>query len=44
MAQPLRFRRSPGRWTADRVRSQIGRPLDENLGATAGDPWFAPPP
>ena len=44
MAQPLRFRRSPGRWTADRVRSQIGRPLDENLGATAGAPWFASPP
>ncbi|PSQ56622.1 hypothetical protein BRD22_05190 [Halobacteriales archaeon SW_8_68_21] len=44
MAQPLRFRRSPGRWTADRVRSRIERPLDENLGATAGDPWFAPPP
>ncbi|MFW6000245.1 MAG: DUF5784 family protein, partial [Halorubrum sp.] len=44
MAQPLRFRRSLGRWTGDRVRSQIGRPLDENLGATAGDPWFAPPP
>ncbi|QAU13280.1 hypothetical protein EKH57_11385 [Halorubrum sp. BOL3-1] len=44
MAQPLRFRRSSGRWSPDRVRSQIGRPLDENLGATAGDPWFAPPP
>ena len=44
MAQPLRFRRSPGRWTADRVRSQLRRSLDENLGATGGDPWFAPPP
>ncbi|GAA0544280.1 DUF5784 family protein [Halorubrum ejinorense] len=44
MAQPLRFRRSPGRWTPDRVRSQLRRPLDENLGATADAPWFAAPP
>jgi len=44
VAQPLRFRRAPGRWSADRVRSQLERPLDENLGATAGDPWFSPPP
>ncbi|OYR51967.1 DUF5784 family protein [Halorubrum sp. Ea8] len=44
MAQPLRFRRAPGRWSADRVRSQLERPLDDNLGATASDPWFSPPP
>ena len=44
MAQPLRFRRSPGRWSADRVRSQLELPLDENLGATASDPWFTSPP
>ncbi|MGQ3330044.1 DUF5784 family protein [Halorubrum sp. FL23] len=43
MAQPLRFRRAPGRWSADRVRSQLERPLDDNLGATASDPWFVPP-
>ncbi|WP_049984022.1 DUF5784 family protein [Halorubrum sp. BV1] len=44
MAQPLRFRRAPGRWDADRVRSTLERPLDENLGATAGSPWFGSPP
>ncbi|EMA66120.1 hypothetical protein C461_13148 [Halorubrum aidingense JCM 13560] len=44
MAQPLRFRRAAGRWNADRVRSKLERPLDQNLGATAGDPWFSPPP
>ncbi|WP_281195866.1 DUF5784 family protein [Halorubrum sp. F4] len=43
MAQPLRFRRAPGRWDGNRVRSRIERPLDENLGATASDPWFKPP-
>ena len=43
MAQPLRFRRAPGRWSHDRVRAKIERPLDANLGATAGDPWFKPP-
>ena len=44
MAQPLRFRRSPGRWDGNRVRTQIERPLDQNLGAAAGDPWYASPP
>lgn len=43
MAQPLRFRRAPGRWDASRVRSRLGRPLDENLGATVATPWFSPP-
>ncbi|OYR58426.1 DUF5784 family protein [Halorubrum halodurans] len=43
MAQPLRFRRAPGRWDGNRVRSRIERPLDGNLGATASDPWFKPP-
>ncbi|GAB3708183.1 DUF5784 family protein [Halorubrum pallidum] len=27
----------------DRVRSTLERPLDENLGATAGKPWFSSP-
>ncbi len=44
MAQPLRFRRATGQWSVDRVRSKIEHPLDENLGATVGDPWFSPPP
>ncbi|WP_418280096.1 DUF5784 family protein [Halorubrum sp. DTA98] len=44
MAQPLRFRRAPGRWSRDRVRSRLERSLDDNLGATASDPWFSPPP
>ena len=44
MAQPLRFRRAPGRWGADRVHARIERPLDDNLGAAAGDPWYEPPP
>lgn len=44
MAQPIRFRRAPGGWSDDRVRAQLERPLDDNLGATASDPWFAPPP
>ena len=44
VAQPLRFRRSPGRWDTNRVRSQLGRPLDTNLGAAATNPWFSPPP
>ena len=43
MAQPLRFRRAPGRWSADRVRARIERPLDDNLGATADHPWFSSP-
>jgi len=44
VAQPLRFRRSPDSWNADRVRSLIERSLDDNLGATASTPWFTPPP
>lgn len=43
MATPLRFRYRPGDWTHDRVRRDLYANLDENLGATAGDPWFAPP-
>ena len=44
VARPLRFRRAPGRWDTDRVRARIERPLDDNLGAVASDPWFTPPP
>ncbi|QHS18203.1 hypothetical protein GWK26_14150 [haloarchaeon 3A1-DGR] len=43
MARPLRFRRSPRSWSEGAVRGEIERPLDDNLGATARDPWFAPP-
>ena len=43
MAQPLRFRRAHGRWDRNRVRSRIERPLDDNLGVVADDPWFGPP-
>lgn len=43
MAQPLRFRRAPGGWSADRVDAKLTGPLDANLGARAGDPWFSPP-
>lgn len=41
MAQPLRFRYSPERWTADRVRRDLYADLDRNLGATARRPWYA---
>ncbi len=43
MARPLRFRHAPGRWTDGRVRSEVYGPLDANLGATAGAPWYRPP-
>ncbi|MFW6437256.1 MAG: DUF5784 family protein, partial [Halococcoides sp.] len=43
MAKPLRFRRSAERWTANRVRSDVFGPLDANLGATTGRPWFREP-
>lgn len=43
MANPLRFRRSPERWTQDRVRASLRDPLQANLGVDAGPPWFAPP-
>lgn len=43
VARPLRFRRAPGRWSPGRVRSELKQPLDANLGATSGRPWFAPP-
>ena len=44
MAQPLRFRRATGEWSDSQVRSRIEQPLDDNLGASASDPWFRPPP
>ncbi|MFC6989805.1 DUF5784 family protein [Haloplanus sp. GCM10025708] len=43
MARPLRFRYAPGRWTDGRVRSDVFAPLDANLGAESGRPWFKPP-
>lgn len=43
MASPLRFRRSPRRWNAAAVRSELYESLDAALGATAGTPWFKPP-
>ncbi|NHN46100.1 hypothetical protein G9464_00615 [Halostella sp. JP-L12] len=42
MARPLRFRRSPERWTASRVHDQLFTDLDQNLGATSVDPRFRP--
>ncbi|MFB6123270.1 MAG: DUF5784 family protein [Haloferacaceae archaeon] len=43
MARPLRFRYAPGRWTEGRVRSDVFRPLDANLGAESSRPWFKSP-
>ncbi|MGM0592212.1 MAG: DUF5784 family protein [Halobacteriota archaeon] len=43
MARPLRFRYAPGRWTLDRVRGDILRPLESNLGARMVRPWYKPP-
>jgi len=43
VARPLRFRYAPGTWTDGQVRGRLERPLDDNLGATAVDPWFEPP-
>ncbi|MCQ4334894.1 hypothetical protein KM295_15675 [Natronomonas sp. F2-12] len=41
MAGPLRFRRTAGTWTRDRVRSQLLAPLDDSFGATLEEPWFS---
>ena len=43
MARPLRFRYAPGGWSKDRLRSEVLRPLDDNLGATMDGPWYRPP-
>lgn len=43
MASLLRFRHSTKGWTLDTIEQQIYRPLDDNLGAEMGDPWFRPP-
>ncbi|MEF8781096.1 MAG: DUF5784 family protein [Haloferacaceae archaeon] len=43
MASPLRFRYAPGSWSAGRVESDLYRPLDANLGANSGRPWYKPP-
>ncbi|PSQ12664.1 hypothetical protein BRC93_01550 [Halobacteriales archaeon QS_5_70_15] len=43
MAGPLRFRRSHGSWSHDRVARELRRPLDSNLGASMESPWFGPP-
>ncbi len=41
MAGPLRFRRSNGSWSRDRVREQLLAPLDETFGARLEEPWFS---
>ncbi|MGM0716520.1 MAG: DUF5784 family protein [Halobacteriota archaeon] len=41
MAGPLRFRRSEGTWTRDRIRTQLLAPLDERFGARLDETWFA---
>lgn len=43
MAKPLRFRISQETWSEDRVRQALYRPLDTNLGATMGTPWYREP-
>ncbi|ELZ84048.1 hypothetical protein DEQ92_08250 [Haloferax sp. Atlit-6N] len=43
MARPLRFRYAPGRWDDSRITRDIFQPLDANLGAEMGAPWYAPP-
>jgi len=43
VARPLRFRHAPGTWSLDRVRREVYGPLDDNLGARIGSPWYAPP-
>jgi len=43
VAKPLRFRRSDERWSEGRVRSDLFRPLDANLGADSRRPWYRPP-
>ncbi|MFW6385172.1 MAG: DUF5784 family protein [Halodesulfurarchaeum sp.] len=43
MASLLRFRYSPSTWSTDSVTRRIYQPLDSNLGAEMGDPWFRPP-
>jgi hypothetical protein len=43
VARPLRFRYAPGSWSVDRVRSEVYGPLNANLGARMGQPWYAPP-
>jgi len=42
VARPLRFRRSPESWSADRVRRKLLEPLDANIGAREADPQFEP--
>lgn len=44
MASLLRFRYSTTQWSLDTVEQRIYRPLDQNLGAEMGAPWFTPPP
>jgi len=43
VASPLRFRYAPGSWSPDRLRAEVYRPLDDNLGARLSSPWFKPP-
>jgi hypothetical protein len=41
VAGPLRFRRTSGTWTRDRVRSQLLEPLEASFGASLEEPWFS---
>jgi len=43
VAQPLRIRHSPERWSGGRVESALFRSLDDNIGARMSQPWFKPP-
>jgi hypothetical protein len=40
VAGPLRFRRSNGTWTRERVRGQLLSPLESSFGARLEEPWF----
>lgn len=40
MAGPLRFRRSDGTWSRERIRSQLLAPLEAQFGARLEEPWF----
>ncbi|GAB3032688.1 DUF5784 family protein [Natronobiforma cellulositropha] len=41
MARPLRFRYSPESWSEQRVRRQILKSLQDNIGAREASPWYA---
>jgi hypothetical protein len=41
VAGPLRFRRSDGTWSRERVREQLLAPLEAQFGARLEEPWFS---